>query len=212
MKTAAVIFDLDGTVLDNEDEYGASFKAVLESLGGKDIPEYPQVGGIGVKENWPVLLEKYSLKFDKPIEELAHRTQEEYLSRLSSVTLKPGFEDLIASLREKGIKTALATSNGWWVVEEVFDKLKLDAYFDAVTTGEEVKFKKPDPDLFLVTADKLGLMPMECVVIEDAASGIEAARRAGMKSFAIARDKEHAKTLDKADKIVFAYKEIILNV
>ncbi|HJX59481.1 MAG TPA: HAD family phosphatase [Patescibacteria group bacterium] len=212
MKTAAVIFDLDGTVLDNEDEYGASFKAVLESLGGKDISEYPQVGGIGVKENWPILLEKYHLKSVKSIEELAHKTQEEYLSRLSSVTLKPGFEDFVASLREKEIKTALATSNGWWVVDEVFDKLRLDVYFDIVTTGEEVNFKKPDPDLFLVTADKLGLMPAECIVIEDAASGIEAARRAGMKSFAIARDKENAQTLKAADKIVFAYKEITINV
>ena len=212
MKTAAVIFDLDGTVLDNEDEYGASFKAVLESLGGKDISEYPQVGGIGVKENWPILLEKYHLKSVKSIEELAHKTQEEYLSRLSSVTLKPGFEDFVASLREKEIKTALATSNGWWVVDEGFDKLRLDVYFDIVTTGEEVNFKKPDPDLFLVTADKLGLMPAESIVFEDAASGIEAARRAGMKSFAIARDKEHAQTLKAADKIVFAYKEITINV
>jgi len=212
MKTAAVIFDLDGTVLDNEDEYGASFKAVLESLGGKDIPEFPQVGGIGVKENWPVLLEKYHLKSDKPLEELAHKTQEEYLSRLPSVTLKPGFEDFVGLLREKGIKTALATSNGRWIVGEVFDKLKLDAFFDAVTTGEEVEFKKPNPDLFLVTADKLGLMPKECVVIEDAASGIEAARRAGMKAIAIARDKEHAKTLGDAEQIVFGYKEIKLNV
>lgn len=209
MKTSAVIFDLDGTVLDNEDEYGASFKKILESLGAKDVPDIPQVGGIGVKENWPVLLERYKLKTRKSIEELAHKTQEEYLAQLEKVTLKAGFEDYISFLREGGIKTALATSNGWWVVDEVFDKLKLDSYFDEVTTGEEVVNKKPDPDLFLLTAEKLGVEPGGCLVIEDAASGIRAAKKAGMKVFAIARNSEHARELGGADKIVLGYTELL---
>ncbi len=209
MKSSAVIFDLDGTVLDNEDEYGASFKKVLESLGATDVPDIPQVGGIGVKENWPILLEKYGVETKKSMEELAHETQEEYLKQLDKVTLKAGFEDYISSLRKAGIKTALATSNGWWVVDDVFEKLKLEKYFDIVTTGEEVEYKKPDPALFLLTADKLGVGPEDCLVIEDAASGIEAAKKAGMKVFAIARDPSHSRELANADKIVLKYTELL---
>ena len=209
VKIAAVIFDLDGTVLDNEDEYGASFKKVLESLGAKVNTAYPQIGGIGVKENWPFLLKKYKIKTKKTLERLAHETQEEYLKQLDKVTLKEGFEDFVKSLRENGIKTALATSNGWWIVGEVFEKLKLDNFFDVVTTGEEVEHKKPDPDLFLVTAEKLSVEPDECLVIEDAASGIEAAHQAGMKVAVLARDKKHAASLKGAEKIVFGYDELI---
>jgi len=209
MNFAAVIFDLDGTVLDNEDEYGVSFKKVLQRLGAKGVPEMPQVGGIGVKENWPILLERYKVKTEKSIEELAQETQQEYLKRLDKVTLKDGFEDFTSFLRQNGLKTALATSNGRRVVDEVFEKLKLNSHFDVVTTGEEVDYKKPDPDLFLLTAEKLGIEPSNCLVIEDAAAGIEAAKRAGMKIYAIARDSEHARQLKDADKIVLGYTELL---
>ena len=211
MNFAAVIFDLDGTVLDNEDEYGASFKKVLESLGAKDVPGYPHVRGIGVKENWPGLLEKYKIKTCKSPGELAHLTQEEYLKNIDSVTPKEGLEDFIGSLKKEGIKTALATSNDWRIVEEVFEKLKLDSFFDAVVTAEEVRFKKPDPDLFLAAADKLGVEPKQCLVIEDAVSGIEAAKKAGMKVWGIAGDNRRAEELKGADMVFFGYNELIKN-
>jgi HAD superfamily hydrolase (TIGR01509 family) len=211
MNFAAVIFDLDGTVLDNEDEYGASFKKVLESLGAKDVPDYPHVRGIGVKENWPGLLEKYKIKTPKSPEELAHLTQEEYLKNIDSVSPKEGLVDFIGSLEKEGIKTALATSNDWRIVEEVFEKLKLDRFFDAVVTAEEVRFKKPDPDLFLAAADKLGVEPKQCLAIEDAVSGIEAAKKAGMKVWGIAGDNGRAEELKGADMVFFGYNELIKN-
>jgi len=212
MNVSAVIFDLDGTVLDNEDEYGASFKKVLESLGAKDIPDYPHVRGIGVKENWPVLIEKYKIKTNKSAEELARQTQEEYLKKIDAVTIKEGLEDFVDSLKGRGIKTALATSNDFWIVEEIFEKLKLGSFFDMVTTGEEARFKKPAPDLFLVAADKLGVPPAECLVIEDAASGIAAAHAAGMKAVGLAQNDGQKKELQGADIIVKDYAEIFQKV
>ena len=212
MNVSAVIFDLDGTVLDNEDEYGASFKKVLESLGAKDIPDYPHVRGIGVKENWPVLIEKYKIKTNKSAEELARQTQEEYLKKIDAVTIKEGLEDFVDSLKGRGIKTALATSNDFWIVEEIFEKLKLGSFFDIVTTGEEARFKKPAPDLFLVAADKLGVPPAECLVIEDAASGIAAAHAAGMKAVGLAQNDGQKKELQGADIIVKDYAEIFQKV
>lgn len=208
MKLAAVIFDLDGTVLDNEDEYGEAFRQVLKSLGKKVKAKYPHTAGIGVKENWPRLLAKYRLKTDRSVEELAQRTQSAYLKLLPKVESKKGFEKFIKDLKDSGIMTALATSNAWWIVEEVLEKLNLERFFDVVTTGEEVDYKKPDPDLFLLTAKKLGLEPDEILVIEDSQAGIEAAHRAGMKVVGMARNRKHAKELAGADLVVTSYLDL----
>jgi len=207
-KVSAVIFDLDGTVLDNEDEYGTAFKKVLESLGAKNVSDFPQTGGIGVEENWPKLLEKYHVTTNKTVEELATETQEEYLKLLPGVTVKKDLEKFIKELRKKGIKTGLATSNVWTILEKVFEALPIEGYFDGVTTGEEVVNKKPAPDLFLIAADKLDVKPEECLVIEDAPSGIEAARDAGMRVVAIARNDKLAEELKDADLVVRGYNKL----
>ena len=208
MKISAVIFDLDGTVLDNEDEYGLAFKKVLESLGAEVKTDYPHVGGIGVKENWPGLLRKYHIKITKTVDELASATQQEYLRLLSKVKIKKGLGVFVKELKESGIKTALATSNDWYVLKKVFDTLLIEKFFDSVTAGNEVENKKPAPDLFLAAADKLDVAPEECLVIEDSASGVEAARRAGMKVIAIARDTTHAKELEDADMVIKSYNQL----
>ena len=77
MKLSAVIFDLDGTVVADEDEYGEAFARVLKKLGVIVDSEYPHVGGIGVRENWPIFIKKYNIKTDKTIEELTLLTQKE---------------------------------------------------------------------------------------------------------------------------------------
>jgi len=77
-----------------------------------------------------------------------------------------------------------------------------------MTTGEEVKHKKPDPEIFLLTAQKLGIDPENCLVIEDTEAGIKAAKDAGMSVMAIARDNKHAKLLEKARKVIYDYGEL----
>lgn len=208
MKISAVIFDLDGTVLDNEDEYGIAFRKVLRNLGKKVDKKYPHIGGIGVKENWPILLSKYHIKTDKSIEELTRETQDAYLGLLKRVDFKKGTERFISELKESGIKVALATSNAWWIVEEVSDVLPLEDLFEIITTGEEVEFKKPDPDLFLVAAQKLGTEPSGCLVIEDSEAGIEAAQRAGMKVIGITDNPKHAEVLKNADMVIKDYYDL----
>ena len=208
MGTKAVIFDLDGTVLSNEDEYGAAFKKVLENLGAKNVPVYPHIGGIGVKENWPGLINKYHIKTKKSLDELASQTQKEYLKLLPKVRVKKGLEEFIKQLREGGIKTALATSNVWFIVEKVFEEIPIQWLFDSVTTGEEVTNKKPAPDLFLAAADKLDVRPEECLVIEDAQSGIAAAHQAGMRVIAIARDEKYSEKLKEAELVIRDYNQL----
>jgi HAD superfamily hydrolase (TIGR01509 family) len=207
MSISAVIFDLDGTVLTDEDEYGKAFKKVLSGLGVKVVSDFPHRGGIGVEENWRYLLEKYKIKTNKTVQELGKETQKEYLKLLGEVELKEGFEDFIKDLKKSGITTALATSNSWYVVERIFVALPIEEYFDSITTGEEVKEKKPSPDIFLKAADKINTDPENCVVFEDSEAGIKAAQEAGMKVVGIARDEVHAKELKKADLVVYDYKQ-----
>lgn len=208
MKLLAVIFDLDGTVLDNEDEYGIAFKKVLSKLGKETDSEFPHTQGIGVKENWRRLIPKYKIKTKKSIEELSKETQEAYLKMLSRVTLKEGVRGFIKDIKDSGTLVALATSNTWPTVEKVFEALSLEGIFDVMTTGEEVKSKKPDPEIFLLTAQKLGVDPKNCLVIEDTEAGIRAAKDAGMNVMAIARDSKHAKSLRKARSVIYDYGEL----
>ena len=208
MQISAVIFDLDGTVLENEDEYGRAFNQVLKSLGVDSNTEYPQAKGIVVKENWEQFLKKYAIKTEKTSAQLAKETQDVYISEISRVTVRPGFDEFVDNLRDSGIKVALATSNNWEITEKVLDKVGLQNFFDEKTTIEEVAFGKPDPSLFTVTADKLGLERNECLVIEDSPSGIEAAHRAGMKVIAITSDGGGLSSISKADMVVEGFSEI----
>ncbi|RLC30550.1 hypothetical protein DRH13_04175 [Candidatus Woesebacteria bacterium] len=212
MKLLAVIFDLDGTVLDNEDEYGIAFREVLSKLGEKTDSEFPHIQGIGVEENWRRLIPKYKIKTKKSIEELSKETQKAYLKILSRVTLKEGVTDFVKDLKDSGIFVALATSNTWPTVEKVFGALDLEGIFDTMTTGEEVRLNKPDPEIFLLTAQKLGVDPKNCLVIEDARAGIKAAKDAGMKVVAIARNSKHAKLLKEAKKVIYDYGELSPNM
>jgi beta-phosphoglucomutase len=208
MKISAVIFDLDGTILEDEDEYGRAFNKVLKSLGVETGKDFPQIKGIGVKENWPFLIKKYDIKTNKPPEVLAHETQEAYLLEINEVTIRPGFDEFIQKLKDGGIQVALATSNTWEVTEKILDKVGIKGIFDAVTTVEEVVYSKPDPGLFTVTANKLGVEREECLVIEDAPSGVTAAELAGMKVVAITDKEEDEKTLANADLIVDGFDDI----
>lgn len=207
MIVTAVIFDLNGTLLSDEDEYGKAFATVLKQFGVADIPEVPHTAGIGVAENWPKLIEKYQVKTDKSAEQLAIETQSAYESLLDSVTLQEGVIDFIKDLKESGIIVALGTSNTWQVVDKVIEKFELEGLFDAITTGEEVENKKPSPDIFLVTAEKLEVDPGKCLVFEDADAGIEAAHAAGMKVVGIIRG-GGSESLEEADKTITSFKEM----
>lgn len=208
MKLSAVIFDLDGTILEDEDEYGKAFNKVLKSLGVNSEKDYPQEKGIGVKENWDNLIKKYSIKTDKTPYMLADETQKEYLQLISEVTVRPGFDEFVEKLKDSGVAVALATSNTWEQVDKILDVTNLMRIFNVVTTSDEVVFSKPDPGIFTLTADKLGQEREECLVIEDSSSGVEAARGCGMKVVGIATTEEDAESLAAADIVVEGFSEI----
>ena len=208
MKISAVIFDLDGTILEDEDEYGKAFNKVLKSLGVDSKTLTPQIRGIGVKENWPGLIKKYGIQTNKSVEELAKITQEAYLLEINTVTVRTGFEDFVHDLKDGGVQIALATSNTREVTEKILKRVGIEGVFDIITTVEEVAFSKPDPGLFIRAADRLGAEREECLVIEDAPSGVAAAKLAGMKVIAISDKVEDEKILAEADLTTEGFAEI----
>ena len=195
MNFKAAIFDMNGTILSDEDEYGLAFRKVLKRMGAKVTLDYPHEAGIGVEENWSNLLVKYKIKTTKTTQQLVSETQEEYTKLIPKVTLKEGFMDYVKKLKSEGTVIGLATSNTRSIVEKIFNKFNIERYFQAVTTCEEVVNNKPDPEIFIKTAEKLQVEREECVVFEDSVAGIKGAKLAGMRTIGIARDEKYKKKL-----------------
>ncbi|MDO8452812.1 MAG: HAD family phosphatase [bacterium] len=209
MKFSTVIFDLDGTILDNEEVYAKVISEVLQKYGvarDKFDETHPHITGVGLEENWTKLKEKFDLS--STVSVLKHETQTSYLAKLNEVEVNSGFVELVEALREEGVAIGLATSNEWFVVEDVLEDLDLQKYFDVIVTVEEVLHPKPAPDLFLEAARKLGAEYSECVVIEDSVVGIKAAKEADMVGVAIASNFTLEEEFEGASWVVSSMEEI----
>lgn len=207
MSCAAVIFDLDGTVLENEHIYAEVFAKVLRkhSPQAKDN-SFTHSRGVGLEKNWEHLKREFNLKAE--VSQLVHETQDEYHQKIGSVLVRAGFFDLQKALKSDGKLVALATSNNWWLVEDELQDLSLEKYFDTIVTGEEVVNKKPSPDIFLTAARKLDVEPQECVVIEDSEAGVTAGHEAGMKVVAILNFFSKRKDFPQADLVVEGFEDL----
>jgi HAD superfamily hydrolase (TIGR01509 family) len=181
----AVIFDMDGVISDTQKLHASVEEELLRRNGimmsAKEITE--KFSGVPTKYFFNELFRenKVSADIESVMEEKWKRMAIRARKSVSSI---PGAIKLINELKRKKIKLGLASSSKKPYVEAVLSKLRIKEKFDAITTNEEVKRGKPFPDIFLLTAEKLHMIPAECAVIEDAVSGVIAANRAGMKSIA----------------------------
>ena len=210
MKFAAVIFDLDGTIIKSEEEWAKAYAVVLEKLGVKTNGNDPPTRGLSIKSNWTNFLIKYNVKTNKTVEELETLTYIEYQKLIPQVTLNDGVLEFIDGLKENGSPLALATSTNWETADKVLKHFGLESSFESVTTGEEVVNPKPAPDIYILASEKLGVEPLDCLVIEDSLPGITAAKEAGMKVIAVRKDEEGSDNLDTADLVVEGFSEITL--
>ena len=209
MRYSTVIFDLDGTVLNNEEAYAKAFTDVLVKNGvskDKFNEFHPHITGIGLEANWNKLKEDFELTPE--VVKLKYETQTAYLDKLQEVDVNRGFLELVEALRAEGVGIGLATSNEWWVVEDELEELDLQKHFDAIVTVEEVINPKPAPDLFLELARKLGADYSECAVIEDSVAGIKAAKEANMVGVGLASGFVQEEDFVGADWVVSSLEDI----
>jgi beta-phosphoglucomutase len=183
----AVIFDMDGVLTDSEPLICEAAVAMFQEKGWRVLPaDFQPFIGTGENRYLGGVAEKYGFQLDLP--SAKQRTYEIYL-KLVPTRLKsfPGAIELVERCRQNGLKTALASSADPIKIQANLRHIGLP-YDDwqAVVSGEEVVHKKPAPDLFLVAAKKLALPPRQCVVVEDAVNGIQAAKAAGMRCLAVA--------------------------
>jgi len=185
-KVRAVIFDMDGVLVDSESLINAAAVAMFKEKGLVVQPDdfLPFVGA-GEDRYIGGVAEKYSFPLDLIVAK--KRTYEIYLDLVPSrLEAFPGVHTLLSSCHAAGLLIAVASSADKIKVNANLQKIGLPTKFwDAVVWGEDVKNKKPAPDIFLSAAEKLGVKPAACVVVEDAVNGVQAAQAAGMRCIAV---------------------------
>jgi len=205
----ACLFDLDGVIVDTARYHFIAWKALAEELGFEFTPEHNErLKGVSRMQSLEILLEIGGLEFSEQ-EKLAmadkkNKLYVSYIEKMSPDETLPGVVRFLSELREKGIGIALgsASKNAPMILE----RIQLSHLFDAIVDGNSITEAKPNPEVFLKGAEKLGVLPENCLVFEDAIAGIEAACNAGMHSVGIG-DRE---TLGLADLVIPGFENFSL--
>ncbi len=180
-----VLFDMDGVLIDSEKYIQEAAMQMFKEKGLTVNPEdFKQFVGKGENRYIGGVAEKYN--FDIDIEEVKARTYALYeqisKNKLNSL---PGVYNFIEKCRQKGLKIAVATSADEIKMNINLRAIGLNNLFDATVNGLEVEHKKPYPDIYIHAARLLDVVPSECLVVEDAVSGVQAGKRAGAKVLAL---------------------------
>jgi len=200
-KLEAILWDLDGVIADTGDYHYRAWGDIFKEKGATFTRE-DFMRHFGQRHDTII---KFALGDDIPPEEfeaITERKQREY-RRIVAGNIKPlpGAIELIKSLNAHHIKTAIASSAPLENIEIIIRGLGIEECFQAVACGTEVLEGKPSPQIFLLAAKKLGVEPVNCVVVEDAIAGVAAAKEAGMKCIAVTNS-HPISSLKKADLIV----------
>jgi beta-phosphoglucomutase len=184
----ACIFDLDGVIVDTAHYHFLAWKRLANELGIEfTTDDNERLKGVSRMRSMEIIMELGDVKLSPhEKEQLANKKNTwfvDYVERMAPEEIFPGVKSLIHGLKEKGIKIGLASSSK--NAKTVLQILHIQNEFDAVVDGTMVVHSKPDPEIFLLAAKKLGVDPSDCLVFEDAEAGVEAALAAGMKCVGI---------------------------
>ncbi len=206
----AIIFDMDGVIVDSEPLQAEADRWVCETNGifVEDI-DLSHFKGKPNRDTFAYLINTFtdgSLSVSDLVDQKRKRYMEISRERL---TLVPGSEEFLAYARKKISKIALATSSNRMIQKCTFDKFDLHRFFDTVTTGDEVTNGKPHPEPYLLTLKKLQISPERVYVIEDSGNGVLSAKAAGCRVIGITTSFSREFLLEKgADMVVDSFEEI----
>ena len=210
MSNKVFIFDLDGVIVDTAKYHYLAWRNLANELGF-DFTEAQneQLKGVSRVRSLEILLDigKIELSEDKKQKLLTEKNQEylEYVDNMTADEILPGIKDVLYFLDKNNIKYALGSASK--NAPQILKKVGLFERFTAIVDGNDVSKAKPNPEVFLIAAKKLNKSPNECIVIEDASAGVQAANRANMTSVGIG-DKI---VLSEADYIFANTNELSIN-
>jgi beta-phosphoglucomutase len=197
----ACIFDLDGVIIDTAHYHFLAWKRLGDEMGVNLTEEANErLKGVSRMRSLEIILELGHInKTEEEKEALCRKKNEwfvEYIKKIQPDEMYPGVRELIQEIRKRGIKVALASSSKNAAM--VIKLLNLGKEFDAIVDGTMITNTKPDPEIFLLAASKLGIRPEMCLVFEDAEAGVESAIRAGIKCIGVGSQEQ----LGKANMVV----------
>lgn len=208
----AAIFDLDGTLIDSMGIWGKIDIDFLDKRGIKvpsDLREH--IEHLSFIDTAKYFRDRF--KLNETIEDIMEEwNRMAYNEYSNTVGLKPGAKEFLEGLKNRGIKLGLATSNSHVLLEAVLKRNGVFEYFDSITTTIEVNRGKNHPDIYLLSAEKLGAAPEECIVFEDILPAVLGAKAANMTVVAIYdvySEYQKEDLLKTADYFIYEYEELI---
>lgn len=184
----AIIFDLDGVICHTDHYHYQAWKALADRLGIYfDETINNRLRGVSRMESLEIVLERYDGTLTdaekQDCAEEKNKLYQELLKQMSRADLSKEVADTLTALRVQGLKLAIGSSSK--NARFILGQIGLDGFFDAISDGNNITHSKPDPEVFLVASDMLGIAPQHCLVVEDAVAGLEAAVAGGMHCAAI---------------------------
>jgi len=207
MKKTGFIFDLDGVIVDTAKYHYLAWKKLANDLGFEFTEEQNEAfKGVSRRRCLEILLEIGGVETDEAqFEKWLQEKNEDYLSYIEKMDESEVLEDVprvLKYLKDNDIPMALGSASKNAI--PILKKVKLMSYFKTVVDGNRVSKAKPDPQVFLIAAEELGVQPSACVVFEDAVAGIAAANNAGMHSIGIGE----AEILSEAQEVFKDFTQI----
>jgi HAD superfamily hydrolase (TIGR01509 family) len=207
-----VVFDLDGVLWDGEPLYHEAFNVVLRPYGFTvSAEEYTRIIGNSVEAAWDWVLRRFAIT-DPPGKFL--REYDEAVLELLRAPVEPlpGVRALLDELHLRGLPVGVASASLRQWVDATLKGLKLEGCFQATVSASEVEHAKPAPDLYLLAARKLGVPPAACLAVEDTATGIAAAKAAGLFAVQVRAASTALPPIAQADRVIETYAEFDLTL
>ena len=208
----AVIFDMDGVLIDSEPIHVEIEKKLFDRLGIV-VSETVHRSFMGASNEFMYSDIKSRFDLKESVAELMEIDESfryDYFNHLEIIPLNEGVISLLHEIKTDGIKLAVATSSSPAIANILLKRCGIVSYFDAIVTTVEAGKSKPAPDVYLLAAQKIGVSPEDCIVFEDSPNGLSAAKSAGMFCVVIQSDPEIIKELSGADYLIQSFTKMTL--